>query len=110
MHEIPSRGTGRGRETKDSIPMADWQRTHTCGELREGHIGQTVVLNGWVNTYRAHPDQVFIDLRDRHGLTQVVLDADHPDLFPAAHELRSEWVVSVRGTVASACPASTTPS
>ena len=49
--------------------MSDWQRTHTCGELRESHIGQTVVLNGWVNTYRSYNNQVFVDLRDRYGVT-----------------------------------------
>ena len=91
--------------------MASWQRTHTCGELREAHIGQTVVLNGWVNTYRAYNDQVFVDLRDRYGLTQVVFEADHAELFAAGQEIRSEWVLSVTGQGrASGCRASTTPS
>ncbi|MFO0926447.1 MAG: amino acid--tRNA ligase-related protein [Gemmataceae bacterium] len=89
--------------------MADWQRSHTCGELRESHIGQTVVLNGWVNTYRAHPDQVFIDLRDRYGLTQVVLDSDHPQVFAIGQEARSEWVLSVRGTVRERLPGKHNP-
>jgi aspartyl-tRNA synthetase len=76
------------------------RRTHTCGELREQHVGQTVVLNGWVNTYRAYNDQVFVDLRDRYGLTQVVFEVEgDPKLFDEAHELRSEWVLSVRGKV-----------
>ena len=56
--------------------MALMRRTHTCGELRETHVGQTVILNGWVNTYRTYNDQVFVDLRDRYGLTQVVFEAD----------------------------------
>src|SRR5437868_2077185 len=65
--------------------MAHWRRTHTCGELREAHIGQTVVLNGWVNTYRAYNDQVFVDLRDRYGLTQIVFEAEGDQgLFAAA--------------------------
>jgi aspartyl-tRNA synthetase len=88
--------------------MASWQRTHTCGELREEHVGQTVVLNGWVNTYREHPGQVFIDLRDRYGLTQIVFESESdPALFNAAREFRSEWVLSVRGEVAHRLPGKT---
>ena len=79
--------------------MAEWQRTHTCGELRESHVGQTVTLNGWVNTTRKYNDQVFIDLRDRYGLTQVVFENDSPELYDAAHELGRETVISVTGTV-----------
>ena len=84
--------------------MASWQRTHTCGELRETHIGETVTLNGWVNTYRAYNDQIFIDLRDRYGLTQIVLEADPSALFQAAQEIRNEWVLSVRGKVRERLP------
>jgi aspartyl-tRNA synthetase len=80
--------------------MASWQRTHTCGELRPEHAGQTVVLNGWVHTYRNQGSLVFIDLRDRYGLTQVVFEPDRKELLAAARDLRSEFVVSVRGTVA----------
>ena len=79
--------------------MASWQRTHTCGDLREAHIGQAVTLNGWVNTYRSYTDQIFIDLRDRYGITQVVIEGDHPELFPAGQEVRNEWVLSVHGKV-----------
>src|SRR5580704_11214812 len=79
--------------------MASWQRTHTCGELRETHIGQTVTLNGWVNTDRGYNDQIFLDLRDRYGITQVVVEADHAEAFKAAQEISSEWVISVTGTV-----------
>lgn len=80
--------------------MASWRRTHTCGELREAHIGQTVVLNGWVNTYRDHRVFVFIDLRDRYGVTQVVFEPEYgAELFAAAQELRSEFVVAVTGKV-----------
>jgi aspartyl-tRNA synthetase len=78
--------------------MSAWQRSHTCGELREVHLGKAVVLNGWVNTYRAYNDQIFIDLRDRYGLTQIVFQADHDD-FHHADEIRNEWVLSVKGTV-----------
>jgi aspartyl-tRNA synthetase len=84
--------------------MSTWRRTHTCGELREEHIGQKVVLNGWVNTYRAYNDQIFVDLRDRYGLTQVVFEGDHPELFTAAGEVRNEYVLAVRGKVRERLP------
>jgi len=79
--------------------MADWQRTQTCGELRDGHIGQTVVLNGWVLITRNYAKQVFVDLRDRYGLTQVVFESDDAELFKAANQVGREWVLSIKGTV-----------
>ena len=80
--------------------MPRLRRTHTCGQLRESDIGQTVILNGWVNSYRAYNDQVFIDLRDRYGLTQVVFEADAAqELFTAAQDIRNEWVLAVHGKV-----------
>ena len=89
--------------------MADWQRTHTCGELRDTHIGQSVVLNGWVNTYRSYNDQVFVDLRDRYGLTQVVLEADNAELVAVGKELGREFVLSVTGKVAPRLPGKDNP-
>src|SRR5436190_20486578 len=89
--------------------MADWQRTHTCGELREKHIGQTVTLNGWVNTMRIHPDHGFFDLRDRYGLTQLVIEGTHPELVKAAQEIRGEWVLSVTGVVRHRLPGKSNP-
>ena len=75
-------------------------KTHTCGELRPDHIGQTVTLAGWVNSRRDHGGLIFLDLRDRWGLTQVVTN---PELSPAAHEnathVRNEFVVKVVGVV-----------
>jgi aspartyl-tRNA synthetase len=73
-------------------------RTHTCGELREAHAGETVRLSGWVHRKRDHGNLLFIDLRDHYGLTQCVIDvsAEH---FPAAESVRPESVVSVDGTV-----------
>src|SRR4051794_25194253 len=78
--------------------MANWQRTHTCGDLRDTDVGKSVTLNGWVNTYRVYNDQIFIDLRDRYGITQVVFESGSPPFGPA-QELRGEFVVSVRGKV-----------
>jgi aspartyl-tRNA synthetase len=84
----------------------DLKRTHHAGELRAADEGKTVVLFGWVASYRDHGGCVFIDLRDREGITQLVFDpelAGHGDQPRAAHDLartlRSEWVVGVRGVV-----------
>jgi aspartyl-tRNA synthetase len=84
--------------------MASWQRTHTCGELREEHVGKAVVLSGWVNTYRNQGGLVFIDLRDRYGVTQVVFASEKPELLKAAQELRSEFVLAIHGLVAHRLP------
>ncbi|MSR62672.1 MAG: aspartate--tRNA ligase [Planctomycetes bacterium] len=73
----------------------DWRRTHTCGELRPAHVGQTVTLNGWVHKRRDHGGIYFVDLRDRYGLTQVVLGAQ----FSEALKLSGEDVIGVTGTV-----------
>jgi aspartyl-tRNA synthetase len=77
-------------------------RTHTCGQLRITDVGRPVKLSGWVHTYRDHGGLVFIDLRDRDGLTQLVFADD--TCGKAAHEesrkLRSEWVVCIDGEVA----------
>jgi aspartyl-tRNA synthetase len=80
--------------------MAEWQRTHTCDELREEHIGKTVTLNGWVLITRNFGNQVFVDLRDRYGLTQVVFESDNPELYTLADkQLGRESVISVTGVV-----------
>jgi aspartyl-tRNA synthetase len=89
--------------------MADWQRTHTCGELRDTHIGQAVTLNGWVNTYRSYNNQVFVDLRDRYGVTQVVFESDDKQLMDVANALGREFVLSVKGTVAARLPGKENP-
>ncbi|MBX3316951.1 MAG: aspartate--tRNA ligase [Phycisphaeraceae bacterium] len=78
------------------------RRTHTCGEIRESHVGQTVRLNGWVNGYRGHgTGLVFIDLRDRYGLTQVVFDGEDlpKEVLEIADHLRNEDVIAIEGKV-----------
>ncbi len=90
--------------------MARLRRTHTCGELRASDIGKAVILSGWVNTYRAHPQQIFIDLRDRYGVTQIVFEADRgKDFFAVAQELRSEFVIAVKGQVVERLPGKHNP-
>ncbi len=75
-------------------------RTHRCGELNKSHVGTTVVLNGWVQRRRDHGIVMFVDLRDRTGITQVVFNAErNAAVHQAAHTLRSECVVSVTGQV-----------
>ncbi|MBK9714765.1 MAG: aspartate--tRNA ligase [Kouleothrix sp.] len=75
-------------------------RTHTCGELRPEHAGQETVLAGWVHRRRDHGPLIFIDLRDRYGLTQVVFDsATAPEAHAVASQARSEFVLQVRGLV-----------
>jgi aspartyl-tRNA synthetase len=83
-------------------------RTHTCGELRSGHIGTHVQLCGWVDRVRDHKGVIFIDLRDRWGRTQVVIGPESPaETLAAAKAVRAEWVLRARGTVG-ARPAGTT--
>lgn len=76
------------------------QRTHHCAALRKGDVGKEVVLTGWVATRRDHGGLIFVDLRDREGITQVVFN---PQIDAKAHELsqnlRSEWVLAIRGKV-----------
>jgi aspartyl-tRNA synthetase len=80
--------------------LGNLQRTHKCGELRVEQDGQPVVLMGWVNRRRDHGNLIFLDLRDRTGITQIVLDKE---VSPAAHAkaeaARSEYVVAVKGKV-----------
>ncbi len=73
-------------------------RTHTCGELRESHVGQDVRISGWVHRVRDHGGVLFIDLRDHYGITQCVADPDSPS-FRQIEAVRSEWVIRIDGTV-----------
>ena len=74
--------------------------THTCGELRTDDIGADVVLTGWVDHRRDHGGLIFVDLRDRSGVTQCVFDPDNAgDAFVTGERIRPEWVVLVRGRV-----------
>jgi aspartyl-tRNA synthetase len=76
------------------------RRTHTCGELRMAHIGESVVLNGWVHRRRDQGGLIFVDLRDRYGLTQVVINRDeNAEAHETIGQTRSEFVLSISGVV-----------
>ena len=74
-------------------------RTHYCGDLRSRHIDHHVELCGWVNRRRDHGGVIFIDLRDREGLMQVVFNPSHAEIFAVAERVRSEFVLRVKGQV-----------
>src|SRR3954471_19478874 len=91
--------------TDDPPSLATPYRTHTCGQRRLTGAGRTARLAGWVHRRRDHGQLIFLDLRDRHGITQVVVDkADAPEAHAVASRLRPEFVVSVVGTVAPRLP------
>ena len=76
------------------------RRTHTCGELKATNAGEKVVLNGWVDRRRDLGGVIFIGLRDRYGVTQVVFEPEHnQEAHQFGKELRNEFVISVEGTV-----------
>jgi aspartyl-tRNA synthetase len=85
-------------------------RTHTCGELNTRNVGQQITLAGWVNRRRDHGGLVFLDIRDRYGITQVICDPERsPEAHHVASELRSEYVVQVSGTVVHRLPGAENP-
>jgi aspartyl-tRNA synthetase len=76
------------------------KRTQMCGQPRISDVGQTLIVNGWVNSYRDHGSLVFIDLRDRTGVVQLVFDPEkYPQIHKLARTLRCEWVVGAKGVV-----------
>ena len=94
----PNAGAGAGVALEG---LGGWRRSHTCGELRNTHAGATATLMGWVHRVRDHGGVLFVDLRDRYGITQVVF---HPEAMPAdvmarATQMGPEWVIAVRGIV-----------
>ena len=92
--------TGIEQTTLESL--GDWRRTHTCGALRPADVRSAATLMGWVHRTRDHGGVLFIDLRDRFGLTQVVFrpEVGGRELLERAARLGNEWVIAVRGAVA----------
>lgn len=91
--------------------MVNYKRTHTCGELTEAHLDQIVRLSGWVHKRRDLGKLIFIDVRDRFGLTQLIFDPTQlsAEAFEQASSLRHEWVVSITGTVSKRAEGMTNP-
>jgi aspartyl-tRNA synthetase len=96
--------------TESTPSLATPYRTHTCGALRAADAGAVVRLAGWVHRRREHGQLVFLDLRDRHGITQVVVDAaDAPGAHDVAERCRNEFVVTVEGVVGERLPGAHNP-
>ncbi|MBI5862176.1 MAG: aspartate--tRNA ligase [Rhodocyclales bacterium] len=74
-------------------------RTHYCGQINASHVDQTITLCGWNHRRRDHGGVIFIDLRDREGMAQIVCDPDRPEMFKVAEEVRNEYVLRVTGRV-----------
>ncbi len=90
--------------------MGDWKRTTYCGDLRAAHEGQLVTVMGWAHTRRDHGGLIFIDLRDRSGIVQLVFNPEHSGAaFPVAEAARSEYVIAVRGRVERRTPETLNP-
>ena len=97
MTETP----GEPRAGLQVEPMAGWKRTHSCGELRPGDAGKTVTLMGWAFRRRDHGGLIFVDIRDREGITQCVFNpGDGATAHAKVQAVRGEFVLAVRGTVA----------
>ena len=90
--------------------MNGLHRTHGCGTITEAQVGQEVTLCGWVDRRRDHGGLIFIDLRDRSGMLQVVASPDHDEeSFRKAEDVRNEYVLCVRGKVTKRDPEAVNP-
>jgi len=98
-------------KTKKFIePMGSWKKTDSCGELRKNNIGKEVILMGWAQGRRDHGGLIFIDLRDREGITQIVFDPeDSAKAHEKAHIIKNEYVLAVKGKVVSRLAGSKNP-
>src|SRR6266542_4039029 len=98
-------GPAASSSSTRTVPMqldflGDWKRTHRCGELRAADAGTTTTLMGWVSRRRDHGNLIFIDLRDRACITQIVFDKErNPEIHARVEAVRNEYVLGVRGKV-----------
>jgi len=91
-------------------PMGSWKRTNSCGELRKEDIGKSTILMGWVQSRRDHGGLIFIDLRDRSGITQIVFDPeDSAQAHQKAHYIKNEYVIAIEGIVVTRLAGSENP-
>jgi len=99
------------KKSKEVIePMGSWKKTNSCGELRKDDIGKEVILMGWAQSRRDHGGLIFIDLRDREGITQIVFDPeDSAEAHTKAHIIKNEYVLAVKGKVVSRLTGSKNP-
>ncbi len=90
--------------------QGSWKRTVYCGNVDKSHIGKELTLMGWVQSSRDHGGLIFIDLRDREGICQIVFNPEHnPDTHKTAESIKDEWVLAVRGKVAQRTPETINP-
>lgn len=91
-------------------PMDSWKKTHSCGELRKNDIGKEVILMGWAQSRRDHGNLIFIDLRDREGISQIVFaPKDFAEAHKKAHIIKNEYVLAIKGKVVSRLAGSKNP-
>ena len=97
--KIPALIFLRGSATDPIFTDQLIMRTHYCGNINDTHIGQEVEVAGWMHRRRDHGGVIFVDLRDRYGLVQIVFDPDRPEVFGDAERVRGEYVLRVKGLV-----------
>ena len=99
------------KKSKEFIePMGSWKKTHSCGELRKNDIGKEITLMGWAQSRRDHGGLIFIDLRDREGISQIVFDPrDSTEAHKKAHIIKNEYVLAVKGKIVSRLAGSENP-